>query len=56
MNDELRRLVSSGVKSDEVWDYAVKHGMMTLQNYAEYLLKEGLTTMEAVLGVIAIAE
>ena len=56
MNDELRRLVASGAKSDDVRDCAVKHGMMTLQNYAEFLLKEGLTTMEAVLGVISIAE
>ena len=56
MNDELRRLVSSGAKSDEVRDCAVKSGMMTLQKYAEFLLKEGLTTVEAVLGVISIAE
>ena len=56
MNDELRRLVSGGAKSDEVRDCAVKHGMMTLQNYAEYLLTEGLTSVEAVLGVITMGE
>ena len=56
MNDELRRLVSEGATSDEVRDCAIKHGMMTLQNYAEFLLKEGLTTVDAVMGVIAMGE
>jgi type II secretory ATPase GspE/PulE/Tfp pilus assembly ATPase PilB-like protein len=56
MNDELRRLVSEGATSDEVRDCAIKHGMMTLQNYAEFLLKKGLTTVDAVMGVIAMGE
>ena len=56
MNDELRRLVAGGAKSDEVRDCAVKHGMVTLQNYAEYLLTEGLTSVEAALGVITMGE
>ena len=56
MNDELRRLVARGAKSDEVKDCAVKHGMITLQSYAEFLLKEGLTTVDAVLGVISMGE
>ena len=56
MNDELRRLVAGGAKSDEVRDCAVRHGMITLQSYAEYLLTEGLTSVEAVLGVITMGE
>ncbi len=56
MNDELRRLVAKGAKSDEVRDCAVKHGMWTLVKYAEFLLLEGLTSSDAVLGVVSVAD
>ncbi len=56
MNEELRQLISSGATSSEVRTCALKQGMMTLQEYAEYLLKEGLTTVEAVLGVISMSD
>ncbi len=56
MNDELRRLVAAGAKSDEVRDCAIKHGMWTLVKYAEYLLLEGLTSADAVLGVVSVAD
>ena len=56
MNDELRRLVSSGANVSEIRECAVKDGMITLQKYAEYLLLEGLTTVDAVLGTTAVSE
>jgi type IV pilus assembly protein PilB len=54
MNDELRRKITGGAKTDEVRETAVRYGMMTLQNYAEYLVREGVTTAEAVMAVVSI--
>jgi type IV pilus assembly protein PilB len=56
MNDELRRKVTSGAKTEEIRDCAIKNGMMPLQKYAEYLVREGHTTVEAVMAVVSIAE
>jgi len=56
MNDELRRKVTSGAKTDEVRDCAIRNGMMPLQKYAEYLVREGHTTVEAVMAVVSISE
>jgi len=56
MNDELRRAITAGAKTDEIRDCAVKNGMMPLQKYAEYLVREGVTTVEAVMAVVSISE
>jgi type II secretory ATPase GspE/PulE/Tfp pilus assembly ATPase PilB-like protein len=56
MNDELRRKVTAGAKTDEIRDTAVRAGMMPLQKYAEYLVREGITTVEAVMAVVSISE
>jgi type IV pilus assembly protein PilB len=56
MSEEIRRLVSSGAKSEEVRNCAIKHGMMTLQAYATWLILEGLTTAEAVTAVVSVSD
>ena len=49
MNDDLKRAVASGAKTDDIPDLAVKNGMKTLKQYAMILMAEGLTTVEEVL-------
>ena len=49
MNDELKRAVAGGAKTDEIRDLAVKGGMKTLKQYAMILMAEGLTSVEEVL-------
>jgi len=49
MNDELKRAVASGAKTDELRDLAIKGGMKTLKQYAMFLMAEGLTSVEEVL-------
>ena len=56
MNEDLRKLVAGGAKSEEIRDCAIASGMMTLQKYAEFLLKEGITTVDAVMAVISVSE
>jgi type IV pilus assembly protein PilB len=56
MNDELRRRITSGAKTEEIRECAIKNGMMPLQKYAEYLVREGHTTVEAVMAVVSISE
>ena len=56
MNDELRKMVATGATTDEIREAAVRQGMLTLHSYSEYLLRAGLTTVEAVLGVISMSE
>jgi type IV pilus assembly protein PilB len=49
MNDELKRAVANGAKTDEIRDLAIKGGMKTLKMYAMILMAEGLTSVEEVL-------
>ncbi len=49
MNDELKRAVAGGAKSDVIRDLAVKNGMKTLKDYAMILMAEGLTSVDEVL-------
>jgi type II secretory ATPase GspE/PulE/Tfp pilus assembly ATPase PilB-like protein len=56
MGDELRRTITEGAKTDAIRECAVKNGMMPLQKYAEYLVREGLTTVEAVMAVVSVSE
>ena len=49
MNDELKRGVASGAKTDEIRDLARKAGMKTLKEYAMMLMAEGLTSVDEVL-------
>ena len=56
MNAELRKLVASGGKTEEITEVAVRHGMKTLKDYSVWLLKNGWTTMEEVLQVVSVQE
>jgi type IV pilus assembly protein PilB len=49
MNDELKRAVANGAKTDEIRDIAIRGGMKTLKMYAMILMAEGLTSVEEVL-------
>src|SRR5215831_1377810 len=49
MNDELKRAVASGAKTDEIRDIAQASGMKTLKEYAMFLMAEGLTSVDEVL-------
>jgi type IV pilus assembly protein PilB len=49
MNDELKRAVARGAKTDELRDIARAGGMKTLKEYAMFLMAEGLTSVDEVL-------
>src|SRR5438309_844340 len=49
MNDELKRGVARGAKTDEIRDIARAGGMRTLKEYAMFLMAEGLTSVDEVL-------
>ena len=49
MNDDLKRAVARGAKTDELRDVARAAGMMTLKEYAMFLMAEGLTSVDEVL-------
>ena len=49
MNDDLKRAVAGGAKTDEIRELAIKGGMKTLKGYAMILMAEGLTSVEEVL-------
>lgn len=56
MNSELRKIVASGGKTEEITEAAVRNGMKTLKDYSVWLLKNGWTSMEEVLQVVAVHE
>jgi type IV pilus assembly protein PilB len=56
MNSDLRRLVAGHANSEAISELAVKNGMKTLKEYSVWLLQNGWTTMEEVLGVISVQE
>jgi type IV pilus assembly protein PilB len=49
MNDELKRAVARGAKTDEIRNIAIQGGMKTLKDYAMILMAEGLTSVDEVL-------
>jgi type IV pilus assembly protein PilB len=55
MNDELKRAIVGGAKTDVIRDIAIKGGMKTLKTYAMILMEEGLTTVEEVLSNLAVS-
>ena len=56
MNAELRRLVATGGTTEAISEAAIKSGMITLKDYSVWLLKNGWTTMDEVLQVVAVHE
>jgi type IV pilus assembly protein PilB len=55
MNDELKRVVAEGGKTDEIYTAAVKNGMKTLKEYAMILMAEGYTTVDEVLTNLVVS-
>jgi type IV pilus assembly protein PilB len=55
MNDELKRAVARGAKTDELRALAIGSGMKTLKEYAMFLLAEGLTSVDEVLSNLVVA-
>jgi type IV pilus assembly protein PilB len=56
MNDELKRAVASGAKTDEIRGLALANGMKTLKEYALFLLAEGLTSVDEVLSNLVVED
>jgi type IV pilus assembly protein PilB len=56
LNTELRQLVGSGARTEEIHAAALAAGMMDLRRYSAVLLTEGLTTVEEVMSVVSVAE
>ncbi|HEY2380681.1 MAG TPA: GspE/PulE family protein, partial [Terriglobia bacterium] len=49
MNEDLKRTVARGARSDEIRTLAIENGMLTLKDYAMVLMSEGLTSVDEVL-------
>jgi type II secretory ATPase GspE/PulE/Tfp pilus assembly ATPase PilB-like protein len=54
MNDDLKRAVARGAKTDEIRDIARASGMKTLKEYAMFLMAEGLTGVDEVLSNLVV--
>src|SRR5437870_7316659 len=55
MNDELKKAVARGDKSDEIRNLAVQSGMKSLKDYAMILMAEGLTGVDEVLTNLVVS-
>ena len=56
MNDDLKRAVASGAKTDQIREVARKGGMKTLKEYAMILMAEGLTSVDEVLTNLVVSD
>src|SRR5438094_1898704 len=54
MNDDLKRAVANGAKTDEIRDVARAGGMRTMKEYAMLLMADGLTSVDEVLSNLVI--
>ncbi len=55
MNDDLKRAVARGAKTDELRTLAIQEGMLTLKEYAMVLMAEGLTSVDEVLQNLVVS-
>ena len=55
MNDDVKRAVAHGAKTDEIRDLARAGGMKTLKEYAMFLMAEGLTSVDEVLTNLVVS-
>jgi type IV pilus assembly protein PilB len=56
MNDDLKRAVANGAKTDEIRHIARASGMRTLKEYAMFLMADGLTSVDEVLSNLVIGD
>src|SRR5436190_4214658 len=54
MNDDLKKALSRGAKTDELTKLAVEGGMKSLKEYAMILMAEGLTSVDEVLSNLVV--
>jgi type IV pilus assembly protein PilB len=54
MDDDLKRAVARGAKTDELRLLAIQNGMKTLKDYAMVLMAEGLTSIDEVLTNLSV--
>jgi len=54
MNDDLKRAVARGAKTDELRAIATANGMKSLREYAMFLMAEGLTSVDEVLSNLVV--
>jgi type IV pilus assembly protein PilB len=55
MNEELKRAVARGARTDEIRAAAIQAGMLTLKDYAMILMAEGLTSVDEVLQNLVVS-
>jgi type IV pilus assembly protein PilB len=55
MNDDLKRAVARGARTDEIRAVAIQGGMLTLKDYAMVLMAEGLTSIDEVLQNLVVS-
>jgi type IV pilus assembly protein PilB len=55
MNDELKKGVARGAKTDEIRGLALQSGMKSLKDYAMILMAEGLTSVDEVLTNLVVS-
>lgn len=56
LNAELRQLVGSGARAEQIHAAALARGMIDLRRYAAILLTQGLTTVEEVMSVVSVQD
>ena len=56
MNSQIRKLVASGARAEDITAAGIENGMKTLKDYSVWLLEQGLTTMEEILQVVSVRE
>ena len=55
MNEELKRTVARGARTDEIRAIAIQNGMLTLKDYAMVLMAQGLTSVDEVLQNLVVS-
>jgi type IV pilus assembly protein PilB len=56
MNDDLKRAVARGARTDEIRELATQAGMLSLKDYAMVMMAEGLTSVDEVLQNLAVTD
>src|SRR6516162_1168298 len=55
MNEDLKRAVAKGARTDEIRELAIQNGMLPLKDYAMVLMAQGLTSVDEVLQNLAVS-
>ena len=55
MNEDLKRAVARGARTDDIRNVAIQGGMLTLKDYAMVLMAEGLTSVDEVLQNLVVS-